>query len=79
MMVVCIGIFILNFDKSMNIPNNRLSNGLLMRFVTFGKNLFYRDFEKSRGKSEECFVAFLMRFMECCPNAGKGWIKHGDL
>ena len=52
MMVVCIGTFIVNFDKSMNIPNNRLSNGLLMRFVTFGKNLFYRDFEKSRGKSK---------------------------
>ncbi len=52
MMVVCIGIFILNFDKSMNIPNNRLLKGLLMRFVTFDKNLFYRDFEKSRGKSK---------------------------
>ena len=52
MMVVCIGIFIVNFDKSMNIPNNRLSNGLLMRFVTLGKNLSYRDFEKSCGKSK---------------------------
>ena len=58
MMVVCIGIFILNFDKSMNIPNNRLSNGLLMRFVSLGKNLSYRDFEKSSGKSKGHLVLF---------------------
>lgn len=41
------GIFILNFSKFINIPNNSLLNGLFMAFVNLGKNFSYWDFFKS--------------------------------
>lgn len=44
MVMVCMGIFILNFNKYIKIPNNYLLNGLLMRFVALGKNFSYWDF-----------------------------------